>query len=339
MVPPFIPSQVLYSFPSVKAQDAMSQQLDEPAVLSSLRQVLSSISAEEKRTVTERAVKASLAAALGRDVDHLAPFAASIKDELRAFVAREDEEPGESKWSSRARKPLPVNTFVVPEEDEDDGEAAADDSDDDFGSHSDTDEGAEWKAPKRARKQAAPQKKEAVPKAAAKAKPAAAAAAAAGDLGERVRASLAASSPATAPELAKALKEPKSAVNSALYKLAASSRVRKEGTTGAPKWFHAAAPAAAADNGGAAAAAAPAAAAAAAPKETLICALGGERRCSVNLYNQRALVNIRQYYEKDGAMLPGRQGISLSREQWAALLASRSAIDAALAAVEAPAAP
>ena len=66
--------------------------------------------------------------------------------------------------------------------------------------------------------------------------------------------------------------------------------------------------------------------------------LSKQRRVSVNKYNKSLLVNIREYYEKDGQTLPGkkvlsqstfsllrpsltpRQGISLSIEQYRALI-------------------
>ena len=43
------------------------------------------------------------------------------------------------------------------------------------------------------------------------------------------------------------------------------------------------------------------------------------RQVQVKKYSNRVLVDIREYYEKDGRMLPGKKGISLTLEQWKAL--------------------
>lgn len=42
------------------------------------------------------------------------------------------------------------------------------------------------------------------------------------------------------------------------------------------------------------------------------------------------MVNIREFYEKDGKTLPGTKGISLPPEQWHKLSAGLGALDAAL---------
>ena len=48
----------------------------------------------------------------------------------------------------------------------------------------------------------------------------------------------------------------------------------------------------------------------------------------------QTLVNIREFYEKDGQMLPGAKGIALSPEQWAQLVAHAPQVEAALAALK-----
>lgn len=42
------------------------------------------------------------------------------------------------------------------------------------------------------------------------------------------------------------------------------------------------------------------------------------------------MVNIREYYEKDGQQLPGQKGISLPEEQWTRLLGGLPGLAAAL---------
>jgi len=162
----------------------------------------------------------------------------------------------------------------------------------------------------------------------------------------------------SAPELASALKVGKSEVNSAVYKMAAAKACRKEDTGGAPKWhatdataaLAAAAPAAgdeAAAEGAAAAAAAPKAAAApasAAPAAgggegidgVVVADLGANRRVMVSKFRGTSYVSVREFYEKDGEMRPGRKGISLPEEQWRAVLAARDLVDAAVDAIKPP---
>ncbi|XP_067951981.1 activated RNA polymerase II transcriptional coactivator p15-like [Watersipora subatra] len=59
--------------------------------------------------------------------------------------------------------------------------------------------------------------------------------------------------------------------------------------------------------------------------------LSKQRNVSVSEFRGKPLVNIREYYEKDGKMLPGRKGISLNLEQWNKLKSYISDIDSELA--------
>jgi len=62
--------------------------------------------------------------------------------------------------------------------------------------------------------------------------------------------------------------------------------------------------------------------------------LGNKKRISVSVFKKRLFVNIREYYEKDGELLPGKKGIALQPEQWQALKDRIPEIDAELARLE-----
>lgn len=52
------------------------------------------------------------------------------------------------------------------------------------------------------------------------------------------------------------------------------------------------------------------------PNGELMFPLARMRYATVSEFRGKKLVSIREYYEKDGALLPGRKGISLSIDQW-----------------------
>eukprot|EP00775_Hariotina_reticulata_P004659 gene4659-4912_t len=54
--------------------------------------------------------------------------------------------------------------------------------------------------------------------------------------------------------------------------------------------------------------------------------LGNSRQVTVSEFKGTWYVGVREYYQKDGKMLPGQKGISMSREQWAKLQAAMGAL-------------
>jgi hypothetical protein len=59
--------------------------------------------------------------------------------------------------------------------------------------------------------------------------------------------------------------------------------------------------------------------------------LSVKRRITVQTFKGATLIALREYYEKDGKALPGKQGISLNAEQFAVLIKAAPAIISALA--------
>lgn len=58
--------------------------------------------------------------------------------------------------------------------------------------------------------------------------------------------------------------------------------------------------------------------------------LEGMRQVRINEFRGRKMVDIREHYEKDGKVLPGKKGISLSASQWKKLLAVADEVTRAL---------
>ncbi|WZH43664.1 transcriptional Coactivator p15-domain-containing protein [Fusarium acuminatum] len=58
--------------------------------------------------------------------------------------------------------------------------------------------------------------------------------------------------------------------------------------------------------------------------------LSNKRRVGISEFSKKTFVNVREYYEKDGKTLPGKKGISLSIEQYNALLKAIPRINATL---------
>ena len=55
-----------------------------------------------------------------------------------------------------------------------------------------------------------------------------------------------------------------------------------------------------------------------------------QKRVTVSNFKGRTLLDIREWYEKDGEFKPGRKGISLTSDQWTAIKSSANGISAAL---------
>jgi hypothetical protein len=58
--------------------------------------------------------------------------------------------------------------------------------------------------------------------------------------------------------------------------------------------------------------------------------LSGKRRITISSFNNKLMINIREYYEKDGQSLPGKKGISLLLDQFGQLVTLLPHIEAVL---------
>ena len=63
--------------------------------------------------------------------------------------------------------------------------------------------------------------------------------------------------------------------------------------------------------------------------DATVCVLGRDRRVTVDIFNGSVIIGIREFYEKDGAKLPGKKGISLSKDQWELVTRHEDLIEAA----------
>lgn len=59
--------------------------------------------------------------------------------------------------------------------------------------------------------------------------------------------------------------------------------------------------------------------------------LSDKKRVTVNTFKRKIYINIREYYEKDGKLLPGSKGIALNEQMWQNLKRVQKDIDEAIA--------
>ncbi|KAI3981261.1 hypothetical protein MKX01_008892 [Papaver californicum] len=64
--------------------------------------------------------------------------------------------------------------------------------------------------------------------------------------------------------------------------------------------------------------------------DLIICQLSSRRKVTIQEFKGKALVSIREYYEKDGKELPSSKGISLTAEQWSTFSKSVPGIEEAI---------
>ncbi|XP_022884434.1 RNA polymerase II transcriptional coactivator KIWI-like isoform X1 [Olea europaea var. sylvestris] len=59
----------------------------------------------------------------------------------------------------------------------------------------------------------------------------------------------------------------------------------------------------------------------------VVCELSKNRKVSVRNWNGKVVVDIREFYYKDGKEMPGKKGISLTMDQWKILRDHADEID------------
>ncbi|KAL1301137.1 hypothetical protein HN51_045767 [Arachis hypogaea] len=66
------------------------------------------------------------------------------------------------------------------------------------------------------------------------------------------------------------------------------------------------------------------------PDSIVVCEISKNRRVSVRNWQGKIVVDIREFYVKDGKQLPGKKGISLTMDQWNVLRNHVEEIDKAV---------
>ncbi|KAL7090431.1 hypothetical protein ACP275_12G040800 [Erythranthe tilingii] len=70
------------------------------------------------------------------------------------------------------------------------------------------------------------------------------------------------------------------------------------------------------------------------PDSVFICELSKNRKVSVRNWQGKTMVDIREFYLKDGKEIPGKKGISLLMDQWKILRDHADEIDKLMSGVE-----
>ncbi|KAL9242940.1 hypothetical protein vseg_016895 [Gypsophila vaccaria] len=68
--------------------------------------------------------------------------------------------------------------------------------------------------------------------------------------------------------------------------------------------------------------------------DLIICRLSDKRRVTIQDFKGKTLVSIREFYKKDGKLLPTSKGISLTSEQWSSFKKNVPAIEQAIKKME-----
>uniref|UniRef100_A0A5B6YVE7 Putative RNA polymerase II transcriptional coactivator KIWI-like n=1 Tax=Davidia involucrata TaxID=16924 RepID=A0A5B6YVE7_DAVIN len=66
-------------------------------------------------------------------------------------------------------------------------------------------------------------------------------------------------------------------------------------------------------------------------EDIVVCEISRNRRVSVRNWQGKVVVDIREFYVKDGKQMPGKKGISLTMDQWNVLRDHVDEIDQAVA--------